>query len=645
MEQERETSSLRDFLTVLFKHKSKILLIFLFTVITVSAGTFLIASVYEAKSSLLVKFGREYIYRPEVGDTKSTVSFQSFNQEEAIRSEIQILTSNDLIEKVINTLGVHNLYPDMIKNPTRKMKPLEAAILKFEKKISVENIRKSNVIEVSFQHKDPGIAARAVNQLVESYKEKHIQVLSNSKSSFIEKQLTTYQQKLKESENNLEAFKQKHNIFSLDEQRSLLLKQRLDMDTSLKTVQNRTHELKQILSSPDGEIPMAFKNAPFYTETERYKVIDNAKSKLLTLQLREQELLGKFRQDSRTVTNIRKEIHLVKEFLKEQETKLAEAELGSLEAKAAATKQQLKLLDRELMTLDQRAKELRVLKREVTTNEKNYKIYLNKLEEARISEDMDRHKIANISVIQKAFIPAKPIRPRVVLNIVLGVILGALSGLGFAFFSEYLSLGVSTPESLERHLALPVLATFSFSCNKEKAKLPILRWGLNTSATFFLIGSILWISPYKNTILSRVDNPVVSQAVNNKPVISEVQKEVPSLEVKTFSERSNAPVSPGQEAFLPTESISSPWVINIASFSSKRYAINLLDKIKKDGFNVYITKFKQKDKLWYRVRIGFFPTREYASIVGKDLSERYVLQGLWIANVSRYEALKYKEIE
>jgi cell division septation protein DedD len=142
-----------------------------------------------------------------------------------------------------------------------------------------------------------------------------------------------------------------------------------------------------------------------------------------------------------------------------------------------------------------------------------------------------------------------------------------------------------------------------------------------------------------------VDNPVVSQAVNNKPVISEVQKEVPSLEVKTFSERSNAPVSPGQEAFLPTESISSPWVINIASFSSKRYAINLLDKIKKDGFNVYITKFKQKDKLWYRVRIGFFPTREYASIVGKDLSERYVLQGLWIANVSRYEALKYKEIE
>jgi uncharacterized protein involved in exopolysaccharide biosynthesis len=380
-----------------------------------------------------VKFGREYIYRPEVGDTKSTVSFQSFNQEEAIRSEIQILTSNDLIEKVINTLGVHNLYPDMIKNPTRKMKPLEAAILKFEKKISVENIRKSNVIEVSFQHKDPGIAARAVNQLVESYKEKHIQVLSNSKSSFIEKQLTTYQQKLKESENNLEAFKQKHNIFSLDEQRSLLLKQRLDMDTSLKTVQNRTHELKQILSSPDGEIPMAFKNAPFYTETERYKVIDNAKSKLLTLQLREQELLGKFRQDSRTVTNIRKEIHLVKEFLKEQETKLAEAELGSLEAKAAATKQQLKLLDRELMTLDQRAKELRVLKREVTTNEKNYKIYLNKLEEARISEDMDRHKIANISVIQKAFIPAKPIRPRVVLNIVLGVILGALSGLGFAF--------------------------------------------------------------------------------------------------------------------------------------------------------------------------------------------------------------------
>ena len=378
MENAPQIRVLRDFFTILFKHNNKILGILLATVITVTVGSFLLPPVYEARSSVLVKFGREYIYRPEVGETKSGISIQPFNQIEAIRSEIQILTSKDLIEKVISTIGVENIYPDEAKKNPGKTTPIEAAIVKFEKNMSVEGIKKSNVIEISFRHKDPEIAAGAVNQLVEFYKEKHLQVLSNPKSSFLEKQLNTYHDKLKKSENNLEAFKQKYNIFSLNEQRSLLLKQRIDLDSTLKNIQSRTHELKQILLFQKNELPMTFKNAPFYTETERYKVIDNAKAKLLTLQLREQELMGKYKKDGRTVTNIRKEIQLVKEFLKKQEKNLAKAELNSMEVKADAITEQLKLLDKKLRTLDLTEKELEISRRKVAANEKNYNIYLSK---------------------------------------------------------------------------------------------------------------------------------------------------------------------------------------------------------------------------------------------------------------------------
>jgi uncharacterized protein involved in exopolysaccharide biosynthesis len=641
MEHEPQISGLREFLTILFKHKNKILIVFLSTFITVTAATLLQPPVYEAKSSVLVKFGREHIYQPEVGDTKQTISYQSFNQEEAISSEIQILTSKDLIEKVINTVGVENLYPRIVKNPPGKMKPLEAAMLRFEKKLSVQVIKKSNVIEISFQHKDPEIAARAVNQLVEYFKEKHLQVLSNPQSFVLEKQLTTYQRKLEKSENKLEAFKQKYNIFSLDEQKSLLLNQRVGLDTSLKSIQSRTQELEQMLSSPGNEIPMVFKNAPFYTETERYRVIDNAKANLLTLQLREQELLGKFRNDSRTVANLRKEIHLVKEFIKEQEKKLVEAELGSLEANAATIKQQLKQLDQELRALDLAERNLQILKRELATNENNYETYLGKFEQARISEELDRQKIANIGVIQEAFIPSKPIRPRKALNIVLGFILGALSGLGFAFFSEYLSYGLSTPASAESRLGLPVLTTFSHSCNKEEAKGPLLKWGLGASTTFFLIcGSIFLVFSYKNMILSMGGEPGTSEAINKKPVISEVHKEAPSREVKSLSAQSRPSVAPAQETFLKRDIMKTPWVINMSSVSSKRSAIHLLDTLTKDGYNAYITRFKHKDKLWYRVRIGFFPTKKDAWIRGEDLSGKYFLHDFWIARASRGEILK-----
>ena len=279
MEQQNQAVSLRDFLTVLFKHKQTILIIFFAVIVTVTIGSFLLPPTYEAKSSLLVKFGREYIYRSEVGERGSSDvgPLLPLNQEEVINSEIQILTSRDLIEKVIQTIKVENIYPDLVKNPSKVIAPMEAAILQFEKKLSVDGVKKSSVIQVSFQHKDPHIAAKAVNLLVDFLKEKHLQVYSDPKSSFLEQQLAAYEQKLKESQNQLEVFKQKYRVFSLEEQRTLLLRQRTDLDTSFKTSQNQIRELQNKLSSLRNQMRAVSKDVPLYTETERFKIIDDAK--------------------------------------------------------------------------------------------------------------------------------------------------------------------------------------------------------------------------------------------------------------------------------------------------------------------------------------------------------------------------------
>jgi uncharacterized protein involved in exopolysaccharide biosynthesis len=484
VEPQDQTSTVRDFLTVLFKRKYTILIIFFAVVVTVAVGSFLLPPTYEAKSSLLVKFGREYIYRPEVGERASdTRTLISLNQEEVINSEIQILSSRDLIEKVITTLKVEDIYPDLVENPPRRMTPLEAAILQFEKKLSVEGIKKSNVIQVSFQHKDPRIAAKAVNLLVDFLKEKHLQVYSDPKSSFLEQQLSAYEQRLKESQNQLETFKQKYRVFSLEEQRTLLLKQRTDLDIGLKTSQNQVKELQNKLFSLKDQMRTISKDVPLYTETERYKIIDDAKAQLLSIQLREQELLHKYNEDTPLVINIRKEKKIVQDFIRKQEEELkgkvrtgqnlvyqdleremvrTQAELSSQEAKAAALRGQIAQLDKEIQNLDLRENELQNLKRELAANERNYKTYLEKAEEARISDDLNRQKMANISVIQSAAAPPKPIKPKKALNLVLGIILGAVSGLGLAFFSEYTSQGLSTPESAERRLGLPVLASIPF---------------------------------------------------------------------------------------------------------------------------------------------------------------------------------------
>jgi uncharacterized protein involved in exopolysaccharide biosynthesis len=476
MIRESKGVSLRDFLSILFKRKTAILTIFLATVITVAAGTFLMAPTYESHSSLLVKFGREFIYRPEVGDKAPVISF---TQEEAINSEINILTSRDLVERVIQTMGLKKVYPDLAENPPSRMTSMEAAVIAFQKNLTSEGIKKSSVIEVSFRHQDPLVAARAVNLLVEFFKEKHLAVHRGTESAFLKNQTDLYGQELKNSENRLEAFKQKNRVFSLDEQRTLLLRQRTELDTTLKSTKNRIDEMDKKLSSLRGQMKALLADKDRFTQTERDKIIVEARAKLLTLQLSEQDLSSKYTDNNRLLVNVRKEIQIIRDFLKEQEEAIggkvrtgnpvyqeaekaaimAEAEEASLRTKAATLQTQIAQLDGEIKNLDLQEKELQGLKREITTNDRNFRAYLDKQEEARIHDEMNRQKLANISVIQAAVVPSKPIKPKKGLNILLSVVLGAISGLGFAFLSEYTSQRFSSPDSVEQRLGLPVLVT------------------------------------------------------------------------------------------------------------------------------------------------------------------------------------------
>jgi uncharacterized protein involved in exopolysaccharide biosynthesis len=137
------------------------------------------------------------------------------------------------------------------------------------------------------------------------------------------------------------------------------------------------------------------------------------------------------------------------------------ADLKSQVAKAAALRDQTKQLDTEILNLDRNERQFQQLKREMTANEKYFRTYEDRLEQARISEDMNRSKLANISVIQPAAVPVKPIYPKKKLTLLVSLFIGCIAGLSFALSTEHLSQGMTTPESAEKRLGLPVLTTIS----------------------------------------------------------------------------------------------------------------------------------------------------------------------------------------
>lgn len=468
MDERRETSSIRDLLTILFKYKKRIITTFFVVVLAVTAVSFLITPLYEARSSFLVKSGREYYFTPETPSETRPVSFAP-PREELLNSEIQILTNHDLIERVVTAIGIKTLYPTFLIAV-----PKEEAISRFRQGLTAEVVKKTNVLEVAFRHKDPALAARSVNLLVDLFREKHLEVLSDPKSSFLEAQLVSYASRLQNTEERLNAFKREHGVFSLEEQRGLLLQQRMTLDSSHKDTQNKIGELTEKITSLKSQLKTISRQSPLASEP--YRSTDDATTQLLTLKIREAELLQKYTPDNRLVINIRKEIALVQDFLKKQSGKVitgrnaifddiekeiihAQADLSSQKARLMTLSSQITTLTSDIETLDTKGKELSALKRDYAITEKNYQVYREKTEEARISDILDRQKMANITVIQKATIPTSPVKPKRGMNILIALALGPIAGVGLAFASELTRQDLSTPQAVEKRLAIPVIST------------------------------------------------------------------------------------------------------------------------------------------------------------------------------------------
>ena len=164
------------------------------------------------------------------------------------------------------------------------------------------------------------------------------------------------------------------------------------------------------------------------------------------------------------VQEVRRDIELTKEQLRKQESEVRkqqlatiESELNPLQVKVASLKRQLAQVEGETRAIDQRQEQFRELTRDVASNESNYQVYLKKSEEARISEDLDRRKMTNIQVIERASVPLMPMQTDKKKIYGIGFFLAVAFPLGLAFVSEMLPQGLTIPHYAEKKLGMPVL--------------------------------------------------------------------------------------------------------------------------------------------------------------------------------------------
>jgi uncharacterized protein involved in exopolysaccharide biosynthesis len=401
--------------------RRRLLAVSIFGAVVLVAGiyTAFATPVYEATSLLLVKFGREYVYQDEVGGGGVVPR----GRETLINSEIQILRSAEVVKGVVETMGVETLYPALAKQPPVGQPVESVAAARFLANLQVRQVQDADVIQVSLRNADPQVTARAVNLLVDLFKEKHLEAFGEPQATaFLEEKAYKASEELRAAEAKLLEFQAEHPQFSLEDKDALLMRERTELETALRDVENQIVAARQRSLNDDTAIP-------------------GAQEQLLTLRLQERKLLNTHNEDSRQVENVRREIALVEEFLASaaaDSTGRHGQELGILGARKERLVESLQKIESDLRDLPALSQRFRELQRDVVAKEGSYERIQQRLEKARTSAEMDRQKIANISVIQPAYAPLQPVSPQPMLNLMAAMVVGGGLGLGAALLAERL---------------------------------------------------------------------------------------------------------------------------------------------------------------------------------------------------------------
>jgi succinoglycan biosynthesis transport protein ExoP len=131
-----------------------------------------------------------------------------------------------------------------------------------------------------------------------------------------------------------------------------------------------------------------------------------------------------------------------------------ESEYAMLKGREDGLKGSMLQTEDELRTTDDRAGRYTALESELKSKRDIYALLVSKAQELQISGEVQQSLVA---VVEPATLEATPVRPRPVLNLIMGLIVGLTTGAGLALLLEFVRRTIKTPKDITDVLQLPIL--------------------------------------------------------------------------------------------------------------------------------------------------------------------------------------------
>ncbi|WP_313585865.1 Wzz/FepE/Etk N-terminal domain-containing protein [Aquidulcibacter sp.] len=469
----RPQLDLRDWVGLLWREKWLMAIVFiLISALGIAFATTLQKS-YTASARLSILLGQEYVFTPRVGAAGEGAAPK---QEQIVQSEVEVIKSAQIAERVIRKIGLDRLFnPEDIKitqGPDTPERRIAFGVDQFQRNFTAGASANTTVIQLGYQSKDPVIAAKVLNTLIDEYLTYRREVLFEDQTGALRTQRNEFETRLQEAEAEITAFLGANGVADFEGERAALQSLLSTARADLLNVQARQREAEGRFAASDRSYRSEPREVQLSFET------DNSRRRIeLATQLA--ELQTRYTEQSQPVQDMRRRIEALDELLGSEQGRAAgttktganpvrdtmasdrarnAAEVEALTQREATLEVQVAQLQARAIQLSQVKPMFDDLVRRKVILEEQVKQFSTREASSQAQNELSRTSNENIRVIERANVPTRGKSWKKEAAI-LSVFFAAFTAFAAGLMRALSRTTFPTPSSIGRTLGLPILAT------------------------------------------------------------------------------------------------------------------------------------------------------------------------------------------
>lgn len=344
----------------------------------------------------------------------------------------------------------------------------------------------SDMIRITARSSEPREAAILANLYAEAYLDENLnasRARSKSLREFLQAQLNDQRLSLQRIEDSLRHYMETTGIVSMDEESNKIVQQMSQLEASRNALDLEINTLQQRLQSYQREFPEQEASVARTLSQSSDAYIKDLKDQLGKLEaqrdliaiqndpavLGEELYAQRLREIDDRIAGLRKQLltrteEMVKSLALEGVSETQTDPLGylrQLKQTIFDTKLQLEIMGSKRLALDNllqqterkfrripsQSIEIAELQRARASRAKVFALLEEKYNEAVIAE---RSEFGYVDIVDRAVVPGSPVSPDRTRNLLLGILLGGVVGLGVIVLRDMLDVRVRTPEDLRK---------------------------------------------------------------------------------------------------------------------------------------------------------------------------------------------------